>query len=127
LKQGDEDRRHQTILMFRTDAESGRDAPPLGSIDLPLLWNGDVWGDRRSCTGPLAVAMHMLLQFDAIETDRLHMAALGAMLGLRVRLHSNAYFKNRSVYEATLHVFDNVEFVEARLPADERGQEFDVK
>lgn len=128
LKRGDEDHRRRTILMFRTDAESARGAPPIGSIDLPLLWNGDVWGDRRSCAGPLAVAMHMMLQFDAIETDRLHMAVLAAMLGLRVRLHSNAYYKNRSVYEATLHMFDNVEFVETHPSADEQGEQaFDVE
>jgi len=121
LHRDDENRGQGTVRMFRTDAESARGRPPVGSIDLSLLWNGDVWGDRRSCSGPLRAAAHLMSQFATLETDRLHMAALAAMLGLHVRMYANAYYKNRSVYDATLHLFDNVEFVEAQQSRKENG------
>jgi len=48
----------------------------------------------------------------SVFTDRLHVAALAAIMGKRVFLFPNIYWKNKGVYEYSLTKFDNVTFVE---------------
>lgn len=60
------------------------------------------------------IAAHFFLQaiasFDAIRTDRLHVAIAGTLLGKQVTLYPNSYYKNRAVYAFSLRKFSNVRF-----------------
>jgi len=47
-------------------------------------------------------------RYRIVHTDRLHVAILAALLGKAVRLHDNAYGKNRVVYAQSLHHFPGV-------------------
>jgi hypothetical protein len=48
-----------------------------------------------------------------IQTDRLHVAIAGALLGREVHLHPNSYYKNQAVYDYSLEQYENVTFVVA--------------
>lgn len=50
-------------------------------------------------------------RFEEIHTDRLHGAIIGAMMGRRVVLYRNNYFKNQAVYDHSLAGMPNVSFV----------------
>ncbi len=62
----------------------------------------------------LQISAHFLLRavgrFEAIRTDRLHVAIAGAVLGKAVVLYPGSYFKNRAVYDLSLHSYPNVRF-----------------
>lgn len=49
-------------------------------------------------------------RFSVIHTDRTHGAIAGALMGREVHLYPNAYFKNRAIYEHSLHHFPHVSF-----------------
>jgi len=51
---------------------------------------------------------------NSIHTDRLHVAILGSILGKKVTMYENIYYKNTGVYEFSLVDDPNVEF--ARIP-----------
>lgn len=52
-----------------------------------------------------------LSQFEVINTNRLHVAIAGALLGKRVNLYRNSYYKNKAVYDYSLKdIFNNVSF-----------------
>lgn len=53
-------------------------------------------------------------QFHQIETNRLHIAVLGAILGIPVTMLDNSYGKNQDVYDASIKdYFSNVTFQSA--------------
>jgi exopolysaccharide biosynthesis predicted pyruvyltransferase EpsI len=60
--------------------------------------------------------LKLITNAEAIVTDRLHVAILGAILGKRVFLISNIYHKNKGVYEYSLSSYPNVGYYE--LPKD---------
>ncbi|NVM05199.1 MAG: polysaccharide pyruvyl transferase family protein [Candidatus Helarchaeota archaeon] len=47
-----------------------------------------------------------------IYTDRLHVAIAGLILGKKVVLYSNSYWKNKGVYEYNLKKYDNIKFID---------------
>ena len=50
--------------------------------------------------------------FEEINTNRLHVAIASGLLGKRVRLHPNAYFKCQAVYAWSLQRrFEKIEWV----------------
>ena len=97
---------HDTLKIFRTDAESSGRIISAGAPDLPSIWDGLQWDSIKSCLPPLQSVASIILQFKSIETDRLHMAVLAAMLGRRVVLRSNSYFKNEAIFAQSLVRFD---------------------
>lgn len=101
---------HRTLKILRGDAESLASAVEPAAPDLPSMWNGLQWSSEELCRGPLRAVASIMLQFERLETDRLHMAVLGAMLGRQVVLRANSYFKNQAVFEASLQRFPNVTF-----------------
>ena len=94
-------RRGGAVDVFRTDGES-RGAPlPPGNVDASLVFMYGV--------APRAVADHstrslmgFLDRFDTIRTDRLHVGISAALLGKRVELHANNYYKIRAIHEFSL-------------------------
>lgn len=57
--------------------------------------------------------MSFLSRFSTISTNRLHIAIGGALLGRKVRLFPNAYFKIEAVYETSLKHFPNITLVKS--------------
>jgi exopolysaccharide biosynthesis predicted pyruvyltransferase EpsI len=103
--------RNGTLHAFRTDGESTGIKLPSDNVDIHKLWNGDFWFDREHCLAPLGAVARLIFQFKNVETDRLHMTILSAMLGCHVKMYSNAYYKNKGVYDYSLNLFENVELV----------------
>lgn len=92
-----------TAFCFRTDAESARsEARPPTNRDISLSWNGDLWHSESFTESVCRSLAEYLLQFENVETDRLHVAILSAMLGRRTYLWNNSYYKNHAVYEYSL-------------------------
>jgi hypothetical protein len=51
-------------------------------------------------------------RYKIIHTNRLHFAICGLFLEREVYLYNNIYFKNKSVFEASLSKFSNIHFVD---------------
>ena len=103
-----------TVLRcFRVDLEATRRALPWDNIDLSKAVSHDKTArSRRTCAETTYEIFRLLSGADEIHTDRLHMAISGALLGKRVRLYPNSYFKNQAVYELSLAgAYPNVEWV----------------
>lgn len=91
----------RTLNAFRSDKESVRKTRPWRNIDISRKGNA---------TMPLNKFIDKIKKYDRVNTDRLHVAIAGAMLGKEVMLYPNSYFKNKAVYEYTLKNFPNVNF-----------------
>ncbi|MBI3684909.1 polysaccharide pyruvyl transferase family protein [Candidatus Azambacteria bacterium] len=88
---------------FRSDKESILHRLPVSNND--LSYNG-------YATKPLKELIDFLQKYEQINTDRLHMAIAATLLGKRVRLFPNSYYKNKAVFDYSLKKFSNVSFVE---------------
>jgi exopolysaccharide biosynthesis predicted pyruvyltransferase EpsI len=98
---------------FRTDRESAFQAPPSNNVDISSSWCGDLWHGEQFTESVCRSLAEYLAQYETIETDRLHVAILGAILGRKVTMYPNNYFKNSAVYQySILPNFPNVVFKE---------------
>jgi exopolysaccharide biosynthesis predicted pyruvyltransferase EpsI len=88
---------------FRLDKESILATLPESNIDLTL---------KGYATKPLDELINTLQQYEEINTDRLHVAIGAALLGKRVKLFPNSYYKNKAVYDYSLTRYPNVRFIE---------------
>jgi hypothetical protein len=97
---------------FRTDAERVEGRIPGDNQDLSKL----LFFGTRSADICHVGALHLLRYldlFDEVRTNRLHLAVGAAVLGKRVKLGPNSYFKNRAVYEFSMRDrFPDVEWVD---------------
>lgn len=92
-----------TLNAFREDKESIVDNIPAANND--LSYNG-------YATKPLDEFVKFLSQYEEINTDRLHVAICTTLLGKKVNLFPNSYYKNKAVFEYSLKKFPNVSFIE---------------
>ncbi|MBU6431330.1 polysaccharide pyruvyl transferase family protein [Patescibacteria group bacterium] len=86
---------------FRKDKESILDRIPNTNND--LSYNG-------YATKPLEEIINSLNQYEEINTDRLHVAICAALLGKKVNLFPNSYYKNKAVFDYSLRNFPNISF-----------------
>ena len=86
---------------FRKDKESILDSIPNSNND--LSYNG-------YATKPLDELINSLKQYGEINTDRLHIAICATLLGKKVNLFHNSYYKNEAVFDYSLRKFPNVSF-----------------
>ena len=91
---------------FRKDRESVLDSIPESNYD--LSYNG-------YATKPLDELINSLKQYEEINTDRLHIAICATLLGKRVNLFPNSYYKNKAVFDYSLRNFQNISF---KIPID---------
>lgn len=93
----------QVGYFFREDAEK------IEGMIVPE-GNRDISGEGRE-GDKMADFLHAISRFETIHTNRLHVAISGAMMGRRVHLYANSYWKNQSIYDASLKLaFPNVSF-----------------
>lgn len=93
---------------FRIDGESAGNPLPEGNIDLSEVF---ALGTIPRAMGEMAAQrfVNAIDQFDTIRTDRLHVGIGAALLGKRVELHANNYYKIRAVYDFSMRErFPNV-------------------
>jgi exopolysaccharide biosynthesis predicted pyruvyltransferase EpsI len=88
---------------FRLDQESILHILPKSNND--LSYNG-------YATKPLDELIDVLQKYAQVNTDRLHIAIAATLLGKRVRLFPNSYYKNKAVFNYSLKRFSNITFVE---------------
>ena len=86
---------------FRLDKESIFMSPPESNID--LSYGG-------YATKPLNELIETLGKYEQINTDRLHIAICSVLLGKKVKLFPNLYYKNKAVFDYSLKKFPNVSF-----------------
>ncbi|PIP29634.1 hypothetical protein COX27_00355 [Candidatus Kuenenbacteria bacterium CG23_combo_of_CG06-09_8_20_14_all_36_9] len=88
---------------FRSDQESFlRTKQDANNID--ISYDG-------YATKPLDEFFAILQKYNQINTDRLHVAIAATLLGKRVKLYPNSYYKNKAVFEYSLKKFPNIEFM----------------
>lgn len=88
---------------FRSDKESVLHLLPELNID--ISYNG-------YATKPLNDFINTLQKYERINTDRLHVAIAATLLGKKVVLFPNSYYKNRAVFDYSLKRFPNANFCE---------------
>ena len=88
---------------FREDKESIHNNVPSANHD--LSYNG-------YATKPLEDLVSYLMRYREINTDRLHLAICATLLGKKVNLFPNSYYKNKAVFDYSLKKFPNVSFKE---------------
>lgn len=90
--------------LFRRDIEAGYGRLPS---------NFDVCDDAsRGSDREPELLLDFVSRFAEIHTDRCHGAISGAMMGRKVMLYRNSYFKNRAVYDHSLAGMPNVRLVD---------------
>lgn len=86
-----------------------RDVEKIEGMILPD-GNRDISAEGTEST-PMAAFLDAIARFQTIHTNRLHVSIAAAMMGRRVHLYANSYFKNQSIYDASLKLaFPNVTF-----------------
>lgn len=88
---------------FRSDVESVLNTHPDSNND--VSYNG-------YATKPLNELIGVLQKYAQVNTDRLHIAIVATLLGKKVRLFPNSYYKNKAVFDYSLKRFPNISFVE---------------
>jgi len=102
--------------IFRMDVESSNNVKkiPSNNVDISSVFN------RRNQHTNLEVAqavfddfVNYIADFEIVNTDRLHIAIIAAILGKNVNLYPNSYYKNKAVYDYTLSLeYPNVNFID---------------
>lgn len=88
---------------YRKDIESIKDKIPEDNFD--LSYNG-------YAKKPLDSFLNKINKFEVVNTDRLHVGIVAALLGKKVNLFSNSYYKNKAVFDYSLARLPNVKFIE---------------
>ncbi|KKQ40635.1 MAG: hypothetical protein US60_C0056G0003 [Microgenomates group bacterium GW2011_GWC1_37_8] len=94
------------LNVFRKDKESVLDNIPNFNND--LSYNG-------YATKPLDELINSLKQYKEINTDRLHIAICATLLGKKVNLFPNSYYKNQAVFDYSLRDFPNISFKDQKV------------
>lgn len=87
------------LRAFRGDCESAGGVRPEGNRDLSLEFGNDWWALDNTAGLRFADAIDA---YEELDTDRCHVAIVGAVLGKRVTLRPVRYHKNGSVWAASL-------------------------
>lgn len=88
---------------FRSDIESILNIKPESNNEISC--NG-------YATKPLDDLVAILKKYAQVNTDRLHIAIGAVLLGKKVKLFPNSYYKNKAVFDYSLKRFPNISFVE---------------
>lgn len=93
-------RRDPVLRAMRTDIEA-RKPPPRDTMDLTGFFSpGDM--SRAHCAAAIKVIHLIAAAHERVETDRLHMAVLAAIMGKPVLMFDNSYGKNAAMFDASI-------------------------
>ena len=104
-------RKEKKLRAMRSDKESkiimGGDSDMTG-----MFSPGNMHRDQ--CANAIKAIRLIAKAYDEIETDRLHMSILAAIMGKKVTLFDNSYGKNKSMFEASMRdYFPHMNFRDA--------------
>lgn len=88
---------------FRSDKESILKTWPESNNDL---------SSNGYATKPIDELIEIIQKYEQVNTDRLHIAICSTLLGKRVKLFPNSYYKNKAVFDYSLKKFPNISFIE---------------
>lgn len=88
---------------FRSDKESILKKWPGSNNDL---------SSNGYATKPIDELIGIIQKYEQVNTDRLHIAICSTLLGKRVKLFPNSYYKNKAVFDYSLKKFPNISFIE---------------
>lgn len=100
-----------TLRCFRLDKESATNHRPPDNRDLSL--DAVEAFTPGNCTAVADRFIRTIAEYAEVETDRLHVGIVAALLGKTVRLYTGIDHKIREVYEFSLAGFPNVELLES--------------
>lgn len=105
-------RNTKSLNAFRTDVEKTTLPLPSDNVDISRMYavpdltpSNTLWVTYRM--------MKLIRKFDAINTNRLHIGIMSALMGKEVNLYDNNYGKNRDVFRYSLHTFSKVNWCES--------------
>ena len=103
-----------SLNAFRLDCEKTNIQIPEENVDLSNMnkkFNNT--RDPQVINEVCNFMFSIISDYEEINTNRLHVAIAGALLGRRVNLYSNSYSKNKDIYEYSLKdKYPNVKFIE---------------
>lgn len=112
---------YDTLNCFRIDNEKTDIIIPPDNIDLSINAMNGLMGEWMH-NNYLAVQSithsfcSKISKYYSINTNRLHVAIIGAILGKNVLLYQNSYFKNKAVYDYSIKdAYKNVTFIEGNI------------
>jgi exopolysaccharide biosynthesis predicted pyruvyltransferase EpsI len=116
-----------TAYCYRTDKESARTFDmPNDNLDISLSWNGELWHRPDFAKNVTHSLASYLSAFENIKTDRLHVAILAAIMGKKVVMYPNNYYKIKAVFEYSIkEAFDNVVLIE--IPVQNETPALEIK
>ncbi len=88
---------------FRLDKESRLQKLPSSNKDISL---------KGYATKPLDEFIDKIYPYKQVNTDRLHVAICAVLLGKKVKLYANSYYKNKAVFNYSLKNYNNIEFID---------------
>jgi exopolysaccharide biosynthesis predicted pyruvyltransferase EpsI len=98
-----------TLNAFRIDDEKTDIEIPQDNCDLSEYFRvADCTSNPESISKCSNQFLDKLAQYETVNTNRLHVAIAGALLGLTVNMHPNSYWKNEEVYKYSLSKYPNV-------------------
>ena len=99
---------------FRYDEESIKSIIPENNFDVSQTWDGSFWHNKSLSSHAVHSMASYLSEFEIINTDRLHTAILGGIIGRKVNLHVGSYHKIKSVYTQSISSrWSNIQLIEA--------------
>jgi exopolysaccharide biosynthesis predicted pyruvyltransferase EpsI len=104
-----------TCNAFRLDAEKTNIKIPEPNKDVSTNFSR---GQNTQNKDHIAIStdnmFSYLCKFTEINTNRLHVSIAGALLGRKVNLYPNSYYKNKAVFDFSMKdKFKNVQFIES--------------
>jgi len=108
-----------TINCFRVDAEKTDILIPQNNKDIVnefvLNYNRPLFPFKEEIISNSRSVFNYLSQYEIINTNRLHVAISGALLGKKVRFWPNSYWKNKEMYEYCLKGYKNIIWMDQRI------------
>ena len=89
---------------FRLDPESTDIEIPSDNTDLSRACRcrGNTWIPSAINNAAHCVFSY-LSKFKEVNTNRLHVSIAGTLLGIKVNLYPNSYYKNKAIYEFSMN------------------------
>lgn len=101
------------LFSFREDREKTHGFVPWDNFDISKYTNFDSSMRVKSAVTKTATRIPAMINlFSIIETNRIHIAISGLLMGKSVKLHPNNYWKNNAIYEFSIkNRFNNIRFI----------------
>lgn len=96
---------------FRTDMESTNVIRPPDNIDISETLRSWVW-TKEAIDKTGTAFLERIAKHETINTNRLHVAIAGMVIGRQVHLYRNTYWKNKEVYDFSMADNPNVRWAE---------------